>query len=64
MGKNVDLLHDIYSMLFVTTFHAEYVYDLQQKKIEKEEIKKKILDPKYEIKEVEVPERFLEIRRE
>ena len=28
MGDNVDLHLDIYSMLFVTTFHAEYVHDL------------------------------------
>ena len=28
MGKNVDFSMDIYSMLFVTTFHPEYVEDL------------------------------------
>ena len=28
MGNNVELNFDIYSMLFVTTFHPEYVYDL------------------------------------
>ena len=64
MGENVELNFDIYSMLFVSTFHAEYVYDLYRKKTEKEEIKKKILDPSYKIKEEEEPERFLKIRRE
>ena len=28
MGANVDFSLDIYSMLFVTTFHPEYVEDL------------------------------------
>ena len=64
MGNNVELNFDIYSMLFVTTFHPEYVYDLKKKKEEREEIIKRILDPTYEIKKEKAPERFLEIQRE
>ena len=47
MGKNVNLHFDIYSMLFVSTFHPEYVYDLYKKKFEREEAIKTILNPSY-----------------
>ena len=47
MGKKVDFSFDIYSMLMVSTMHAEYVYDLYKKKHERDEIIKKLKNPDY-----------------
>ena len=64
MGENETFSLDIYSMLFVTTFHPEYVEDLWNKKRDIDEIKKKIKNPKYKIEPEEVPASFKELREE
>ena len=43
LGSNLKPKPDLYSMLFVATFHAEYIYDLQKKKNHKERIMQELI---------------------
>ena len=43
IGTSLELNVDLYSMLFITTLHHEYIYDLQKKKLKKEKLRKSII---------------------
>ena len=51
IGTSLELNVDLYSMLFITTFHHEYIYDLQKKKLKKERMRKRIIQKRLQPEE-------------